>query len=79
MAYETPALDTGNRTYQVTMNHATIVSSGTLTATLSFGYDEEVDTDQLIQDFVDLLVGSADFVIGSATKTTPSVQVVSPT
>lgn len=80
MSYGTPALEHESRTYKVILNHQTISGSGDLVCTLSFSnIADEADTDQCVQDFVDLVDGSADFLIAVATKATPSLQTISPT
>lgn len=79
MSYGTPALATESRSYRVVLNHDSITGSGDLVAVLSFGDAAEIDTDQVVQDFVDLVDSSADFVIAEAKKSTPSIQIVTPT
>jgi hypothetical protein len=79
MSYGSPTLDPTARAYKAILNHSTIPASGDLVVDLNFGGSDEVDNDQVMQDFCDLIDGSTDFVISSMTKITPSVQAISPT
>ena len=78
MPYGSPVEDTPNRTYKVALNHQTLIA-GDLACTLTVGGADEADTDQAIQEFLDLVDGSADFVIAEAVKTTPSSQTITAT
>lgn len=80
MAYGSSTPDAGARTYRVVLNHQAISGAGDLVATLTFGGNaEETNTDQCVQDFVDLAAASAKFIVVVATKDTPSTQTISPT
>lgn len=80
MSYGSSAPDPEGRTYRIVLNHQLISGAGDLVATLTFGSTaEETNTDQCVQDFVDLAAGSANFLVVAATKVTPGTQTISPT
>lgn len=66
MSYGTPVPNPDSRSYEVGIQHATL--PGGITFTLDSLINTEAQSDQIVQDFLDMVAASATFTIGGAVK-----------
>lgn len=79
MPFGTSTANSGERKYEVHLNHTSISGAGDWHCFLAYGeMAEETNTDQCVQDFIDMVEASDDFMVVLAKKSVPTEQPISP-
>ena len=76
MSYATETPQPYERTYYVSVAHASLPVG--FEFTIGQQNTTEANTDQAVQDFIDLIAASDDFEISTALKTNRSTQTIEP-